>query len=628
MTVESEVSYLRTQLHSHIVKIQSVLVPLELQLISNLERAVRDIHVDLVNRIGRNHHEITARLERLEWHVVHGIPQNARVELAQGESSLQVPPELENIFSRETIGYRRVSETNSFSLGSWTGAFVAHMDESTTRFHPGGFLGNQTPSERQYVNLIKCVWILTKVKTGGEYLCEQPDSLWRTYIHGLETKLQTEIDRFSVRCPEAERLCKPALSDIMRLDGECFRLWLDEESKSVQKSPPEEDLMDMLLDFSLPDDDRRVEHRLKVLRSSAEGIRIVDSVTTISRSRTEKVIREYDINLGRVQLIPLYAAPTSSADALNLKFRDGIGASKDVPMSFKKLKDLAKFQHALTGYYIALDKRDVQAECFYHQHRSGGSRVLARGRLQIWVPKRLEKAPPRRDSEKPTATASNTSTAAPCGTQTSKGSIGIETLSQTAAFSAAGSALPALGRASTFTTSSGMGFLHSRPKRPMLVLCIEDLRKGDTDENRQYSFLAIKIDHHTFINRQSCDCRKEEKQCLDSSIEHRSGTLEASRYSMSTDLDLWSVAALGQWQQSDPGNHKVEQSLKWVKITSKTPKDRTELAGTVCGCKGSDLNASDDCNRNHRGTFGAVRTSYAQKLAEYNNRLNLPHVVH
>ena len=107
------------------------------------------------------------------------------------------------------------------------------------------------------------------------------------------------------------------------------------------------------------------------------------------------------INLAQVQLIPLYTTPTSSTDALNLKFRHGIGASKDVLISFWKLKDLAKFQHALTGYYVASDKRNIQAECFYQQRMSDAPRVVGQGRLQIWVPKRLEKAPPHQDSEKP-----------------------------------------------------------------------------------------------------------------------------------------------------------------------------------------------------------------------------------
>ena len=140
----------------------------------------------------------------------------------------------------------------------------------------------------------------------------------------------------------------------------------------------------------------------------------------------------------------------------------------------------------------------------------------------------------------------------------------------------------------------------------MLVLYLQNSRKSEADESHHYSFLAIKIYYNTFVNRQSCDCRKEERQCLDSSVEHRLGTVERSRYSMSTDLDAWNVANLGQWQQSSLGNHKIERSLERVQLICKTPKDRMNLAGSVFKCKGSDSKASDYCNKHHRGTFSRL----------------------
>ncbi len=57
----------------------------------------------------------------------------------------------------------------------------------------------------------------------------------------------------------------------------------------------------------------------------------------------------WDIDLRTFSLIPLYAKPSSDPDALNIMFRT---ENKTTSLRFGDLKQVHKFQHALTGYKI------------------------------------------------------------------------------------------------------------------------------------------------------------------------------------------------------------------------------------------------------------------------------------
>ena len=621
LTVEYEVTSLRTQVHSHIVKIQFVLDPLKSQLLSNLDRFARESHADIVNRMGLHHQELLARLERLEK--LFGMDADAMpTNSIHVVALLHVPSEIEGRFlSDPTSCLPTYGDADGLWLGASTGAFVVRLEESTRYFRPGPFLDQRTPPPNQFLSLLKCAWILSKIKTSMSLAGEQPDSLWHLYVQELESRLQGEASRFTLDVRESERLSKPALEEVLSLPQDCFRIWVEDDSKSISETS-EEDFMDLLIELSLPVTDRETKHRLKLLRPSPNMLRIVDLVTEDTQTKIKERTREYDIDLARVQLVPLYATPSSSPEALNLKFRDQGGAGNGIAVSFKRLKDLVAFQHAFTGYYVPFDKSHVATESFHQGSVFGEKRIFEEGRLQIWIPKKLEKHQPRRDSDL-SHIMSNLSTAGPSGAAATGKTIGAQSLSYSVATNMAGSAIPALHRAKTFETDSGLGHLHNKPDRPLIVLFLNER----TDHGDHRSFLTIPIDNNTFINRHACDCRKPEKKCTDSSVENKSGNLGARRYSAGTDLDSWNVAAAGQWQLNRNLGQTDQRTLAWVRITFDKLSDRLEFAGAACKCKGKDFKATDDCNKSHRGSFGQVKASYMRKLAEYNNRYNLPHVV-
>ena len=51
---------------------------------------------------------------------------------------------------------------------------------------PGDFFAERTPEPEQYLNLMKSIWILQRVKTGEEYGRTCSDRLWDCYIKELD----------------------------------------------------------------------------------------------------------------------------------------------------------------------------------------------------------------------------------------------------------------------------------------------------------------------------------------------------------------------------------------------------------------------------------------------------------
>ena len=630
--IESDVDLLQAQLRDHIVKIQAVLEPLKFRFLINIDNALRAINT----RVDRNHEDL---LRKFDWLGQLVVGRNINVSLATAglgsyrglrselEPLPEIPAEIQAKFKhlRNTTGSDKIN-----SLPILTGLLHTHLQHGTVERQLAACL-EQQPLCEQYLNLLKCVWILVTIKASANFLQEDPGSLWRSYVGQLELKVRDQLNRFSDGTPEPGTLHRSLLDEILQLPEADFHIFINNETEKLDGESEDEDLIDLLLlDFRLPTGEN-VEHRLRVLQSSTSTLRIVDSKIVSAKTPKEKS-KDHDVDLTRVQLVPLYAFPTSDPSALILKFRDQGVAGRGLTVSFEKLQDLVKFQHALTGYYVAFDRRNVSIEAYYQKMFSGGSKIHERGRMQIWVPKKLEKAqrgdlimialPSVSDGSSQSPFASTVSTSAD-----------TKSLSQTtAASSMSGSALPAINRAKTFRTGTGVGHLHDKPDRPIVVFYLEATAYVHTEESRRVSFLVVTLDSNTFVNRQPCACFKPDQKsldtCFESSIEHRGkGSLDASRYCSTTDLDAWNVAAAGAWQHNDKANHKVETNLKWVRVRFESVKDRQDFAGSRCyQCGGSDENPTNHCSRNHRGVFGKVRLSYRQKLAEYDNRHNLPHV--
>ena len=626
--IEAEVDRLRVQLRDHNVKIQTVIQPLKLQLLFNVNKLLNDIE----DKIHRNHEEVSWKLDRLAKLLL-GRHVSLAVEGQDLYKANSRNGQLPNIPAEIKTRFQECESNCNYevpSLPFLIATFHTHFRHATVDVKREANLETGNALEHRFLNLQKCLWVLQKINGCPDYVEGDPSSLWRKYVAELKLKLQEEFKRLNDRTSEPEILYAASFDSVLQLPEDCFLVYPRDETDETSEESSDEDLLDvLLLDFDLPTSEN-VKHQLKVLKSSASTLRVVDSVTV--RSRKLKKTKDYDIDLGRVQLIPLYAAPTAIPDALSVKFRDAAITGRGLTISFKRLQDLAEFQHALTGYYVAFDKRDVSVESYYQRFISGGSSIYERGRMQIWIPKKLERDQRQESNVVVDSTILDRSTRIPLAhtTTTSRDS---QSLSQSAAIAVPSrSALPAINRATTFQTEAGLGHMHSKPDKPIIVFYLEPVDTSPLSQGTRVSFLVISIDSRTFINRQPCQCFKPDMNqpdtCLESTLERDGKPLEASRYCTTMDLDSWNVAAPGAWQKDNKSNHKIETNLKWIRVKFKTVKDRQDFAGSFCPCtQGNDTNPTNECSKSHRGEFGTIRLSYRQKLADYNNRHNLPHVV-
>lgn len=51
---------------------------------------------------------------------------------------------------------------------------------------PSDFFAERTPEPVQYLNLMKSIWVVQKIKTGDEYAQSSSDPLWKWYIKELD----------------------------------------------------------------------------------------------------------------------------------------------------------------------------------------------------------------------------------------------------------------------------------------------------------------------------------------------------------------------------------------------------------------------------------------------------------
>jgi hypothetical protein len=94
----------------------------------------------------------------------------------------------------------------------------------------------------------------------------------------------------------------------------------------------------------------------------------------------------------------------------------------------------------------------------------------------------------------------------------------------------------------------GVGYVHSKPLKPMLVLFTKSQRADET-----LSIIAIQIDHDTEVNPERCECRRKQASCCDVAIERKQGSanLLAQRYQSNEGLLGYDVARLSATKRHD-----------------------------------------------------------------------------
>ncbi|OJD25607.1 hypothetical protein ACJ73_03018 [Blastomyces percursus] len=637
--VQPDVDRLRSRISLHNLKILFVLKPFEIDLLFR-------VHQDLAARMTSMHNDL-----RLLMGVI--IP-DFKEEMAHQHKVesyvIEIPPNFSLKFQQAAeINHPGFANGGQLPLADTASAFVFHFGKGTAKLKVARFdsIAERTVSVIAYVNLLKCIWLMRHME-GYQTNKGSELSHWPSYVKALNQELSHECRRFSTEC--MDRIFAPDLSRA-RLEQSVFHIWPEIRRTS-----------------NLPSG----QHRKRAMK---EIITVCVFSRSISQLENGTVIPErriIDVNLESASLIPLYAMPTFSRDTNDVLLRT---PGEDNKFSFPSMKDLLRFQHALTGYkpYLSYSQPDAKVAFVVSNEKP----VVEDAVVQLWIPKRLQgyfvneeqcqteepwvenydilptspitvpgssvpPSPLNMFSRSPQSlfSAANRSSMQ----STDQGSLGSYSSSTAPSDSSRGSLgstdhepgmnFPSLTaystrRSSTMTSISSKtsqrtvtvlkmgdtnGFLHQKPKRPMLVIFSRSLVGAN-----ELSITAIKIDDKTAVNVERCDCRKGNSSCAITAIEQTKGKfcLETQRFVVKDGITDFDVARLGFTRRKDYP-HAAFKGLNRISISFKSPHERKLFGGYKCSCKLDTWGNFNNCiGSGHQGIFGEVRAIGQQELRAY-----------
>ncbi|EON66548.1 hypothetical protein W97_05793 [Coniosporium apollinis CBS 100218] len=647
INVMPRVNRLRERISFHNSKISILLKPLEIKLLSAIRDDLADVHHDLTEQIGALRRELRGIL----------VP-NVDAAIAQQESQetsmLDVPPAITAKFRENaSVGHPDFSTSGNIPLQDGADALLRLFKRSTLEFKPGRYVRDKAPSPLQYLNLLKCVWLMQELRRSSEFTNINTCSHWPGYIKQLGEDLSKECQRFT-----REELIQPALQDLTADD---FCIWFQDEVPSILPPSHETVMLEEVLNIPFQPPSHQTIGKLRLLRADTNRYQMIETAEDrIARIPRDDARKSY-FSLNSVQLIPLYAIP-GSQDALTVTLQTDTTITT---LTFRDTKHILKLQHVITGYkaYEYYDQPNVQVTSVF----SGSISQVEDGRLQLWLPKdvqgRIQSA-----SMVDTLSASSRHSAVPNKLRsTSLGAVNGLSL-QTSGLSASvdatnrlylytppsasepnasnvsfpaspaspasallnvpggGSPLTATARSinsqvsrssrasvSSISTGPGTGLVHEKPLKPILIMYLKS-----QDGRNRLSFLTIQIDDMTHINWERCDCRKGRNDCHIAAIERRSGALLAQRYESGHDSAGWNVAAIGRSQRRELPEFECK-NLKRISLRFQNPKERETFGGKMCSCNPKVQAKEKDCVLSHQGLFGQVRQIGKHRLEDYHS---------
>ena len=367
LVIQPKVDRLRKRLESHNSKISILLKPLELNLLS-------DIHRDLADRIDAVHRSILH---------LHGllIPDVEQAISEQGRAvpmPLIVPADIEKRFqSAAERSYPTVRTLGNFPLQAGADAFVTHMDESTKKFSAGNFLNERTPPPKQYLSLLKCIWIMRRLQESYELRSAPDSSQWPGYIAQLNEDLSVECLRFTA--PSAQRLIPPDVSSPRPEDE--YSIWPGEDISEFI-SPHSEVYLEELLKLPMPSPSPSLRRAMTVYKLDATKYRLVETIEDTGSPAARRQEYKMEIDLKTVNLTPIYATPGYRPKPMEVQLTT---SSAKINPTFQEHRHMLRFQHLLTGYkvYERYDQAMITASFFI----SGQEKPIdEHARIQIWLP--------------------------------------------------------------------------------------------------------------------------------------------------------------------------------------------------------------------------------------------------
>jgi hypothetical protein len=138
-------------------------------------------------------------LRRLIDRIDPGYRQASNIQAHQDTAFVEVPEDIDAKFElASSVGHSELA-ANAWQPEEAVDAFVVHFHRSTAIFGEGILLTERTPPAEQFLNLLKCVWIMRRLKASTHLQQARPYSHWPSYIKQLDQVSLDCVSRFAYR---------------------------------------------------------------------------------------------------------------------------------------------------------------------------------------------------------------------------------------------------------------------------------------------------------------------------------------------------------------------------------------------------------------------------------------------
>ncbi|OBT91265.1 hypothetical protein VE02_00355 [Pseudogymnoascus sp. 03VT05] len=359
--VQDEVTVLHKKVMFHNIKIIALLRPLELKLLLDIQ--------SLVIHYGEAMLLVLGQIKEL-------ILGDARTIGAQEDVRCQqivIPPYLLHKFEKLAIDAKpRAASGDTFPMHDGINALLQHCEEEVAAARLSHSRGVQPASPtqwpRQYVSMMRSIWIIQKIESSAEYVdsCARGNQLLKYFVEDLAKKCLYAFNRHSDRPANPYRVKnEPDEMSLGLLGEEAFLTWPIPVRSYDRPHASEIDDMKTILRTPLVHLNPERQRSLVLLRQTET---ILEMITKETR----------EINLRTVTLNPIYADPQNQTSGMDIGLYTSGMPTHDNLLSFQTYQSLYSFQEAITGYRIVDDIIDVDvivmADKLTHY----------KARIQIW----------------------------------------------------------------------------------------------------------------------------------------------------------------------------------------------------------------------------------------------------
>jgi hypothetical protein len=354
-TAKDKVEMLRKTIQFHAQKIHLVMEPVNHNLLTTIDGKVDIIH-SKINIILR-HFSISTSLPQIPIWLASRLNETVFKNAPRNFSNiLQIP------------------------LKEGFDVLCIHFRESTFAFHDPE-TAEQTPE--QYLNLLKCQWLVETLRKGTQFQRAHPASLYPRTIGQMEQRIFKQYNRGDI--------VRPLDGVLQNLNPISFLIWPAEEK--LQFTPPTypNEGEELILGLSLPRTSRYKPDSLVIFRTGPTTLRIARKYPEWSECpydnelfnvHYDKVTPFYAITKISIQELQLGEAPRNSS--ISIHRANDTGA---IAYEILEEKDMFNFQRAVTGYQV------VAHNTINWVINHSGNPYVGRGQIQIWHWKPLSKDP-------------------------------------------------------------------------------------------------------------------------------------------------------------------------------------------------------------------------------------------